>query len=214
MAQIKSILTGYIGSGMVRTERIKAESERRSSDVSGSRLPPIGQIHSDVSHSTNHQESPTLTAILPSTTNLSDHITIKLGKKTSLQEKCLTLLLNRSRKLSKRMWLLFTVSSSPKSRSQETTVESEFKDYECKKNETPVVNEADDNDSVKTLKELGQSPIVIELDEVSDGEAQHEYIKKKTGQRTVPAVFIKTKFIGGNSEIQALHAKKELEPLF
>ncbi|KAH9453219.1 hypothetical protein MJO28_013459 [Puccinia striiformis f. sp. tritici] len=68
--------------------------------------------------------------------------------------------------------------------------------------------------AVKTLKELGQSPIVIELDEVSDGEAQHEYIKKKTGQRTVPAVFIKTKFIGGNSEIQALHAKKELEPLF
>ncbi|OAV99548.1 hypothetical protein PTTG_06099 [Puccinia triticina 1-1 BBBD Race 1] len=68
--------------------------------------------------------------------------------------------------------------------------------------------------AVKTLKEIGREPVVVELDLVDEGEAQHEYIKKKTGQRTVPAIFIKTKFVGGNSELQALHADKQLEKMF
>ncbi|KNZ44221.1 glutaredoxin [Puccinia sorghi] len=67
--------------------------------------------------------------------------------------------------------------------------------------------------AIQTLKDLGQSPKVVELDEVTEGGAQHEYLKKKTGQRTVPAIFIKTQFIGGNSDLQALHAKNQLKPL-
>jgi len=67
--------------------------------------------------------------------------------------------------------------------------------------------------AIETLKGLGQTPKVVELDEVTEGPAQHEYLKKKTGQRTVPAIFIKTQFIGGNSDLQALHAKNELQAL-
>ncbi|EFP82255.1 hypothetical protein PGT21_023207 [Puccinia graminis f. sp. tritici] len=68
--------------------------------------------------------------------------------------------------------------------------------------------------AVTTLKKTGREPVVVELDEVAEGEAQHEYLKNKTGQRTVPAIFIKAHFVGGNSELQALHEKKQLDALF
>jgi glutaredoxin 3 len=67
--------------------------------------------------------------------------------------------------------------------------------------------------AIKTLESLGHPPKVIELDLVDDGPVQHEYLKKKTGQRTVPVIFLKGKFIGGNSELQKLHNDNKLQAL-
>ncbi|QPG74970.1 hypothetical protein FOA43_002309 [Brettanomyces nanus] len=49
---------------------------------------------------------------------------------------------------------------------------------------------------------------VIELDETPDGDEIQDYLYQKTGQRTVPNVFIGGKHIGGNSDVQALGGKK------
>ncbi len=49
---------------------------------------------------------------------------------------------------------------------------------------------------------------VIELDEISDGSDIQDYLYQKTGQRTVPNVFINGKHIGGNSDVQALGKDK------
>lgn len=49
---------------------------------------------------------------------------------------------------------------------------------------------------------------VIELDEMSDGSDIQDYLYQKTGQRTVPNVFINGKHIGGNSDVQALGKDK------
>lgn len=45
---------------------------------------------------------------------------------------------------------------------------------------------------------------VIELNEIPDGSDIQDYLYKKTGQSTVPNVFINGKHIGGNSDVQAL----------
>lgn len=65
--------------------------------------------------------------------------------------------------------------------------------------------------AVKTLKSIGQSPVVIELDQVDGGDEQHAYLKQKTGQNTVPVIYIKQKFIGGNSDLQALNSNGKLQ---
>ncbi|KAI8443661.1 thioredoxin-like protein [Phakopsora pachyrhizi] len=68
--------------------------------------------------------------------------------------------------------------------------------------------------AVETLAQSGvSSPKVIQLDEVSDGESQHEYLKEKTQQRTVPSIFINKKHIGGNSDLQELKSNGELDKL-
>jgi glutaredoxin 3 len=47
--------------------------------------------------------------------------------------------------------------------------------------------------------DLGDSAVgIIELDEMGEeGAAIQDYLQKKTGQRTVPNVWIKQQFIGG-----------------
>ncbi|KAG7349692.1 glutathione peroxidase [Nitzschia inconspicua] len=56
---------------------------------------------------------------------------------------------------------------------------------------------------------------VLELDQFADGgEAAtsiQQYLLKKTGQRTVPNIFIGANHIGGNSDLQELHASGMLE---
>lgn len=48
---------------------------------------------------------------------------------------------------------------------------------------------------------------------VGDGGAIQDYLRSKTGSRTVPQVFIGGKFIGGGSETKALHDQKKLVPM-
>ncbi|KAJ3517402.1 hypothetical protein NLJ89_g528 [Agrocybe chaxingu] len=47
------------------------------------------------------------------------------------------------------------------------------------------------------------TPTVLELDERDDGSTIQEYLHQKTGQRTVPNVFINEQHIGGNDDTQA-----------
>ncbi|KAF8079330.1 thioredoxin-like protein [Lyophyllum atratum] len=44
---------------------------------------------------------------------------------------------------------------------------------------------------------------IIELDERDDGDAIQAYLLEKTGQRTVPNVFVDGEHIGGNDDVQA-----------
>ncbi|GAA6039451.1 hypothetical protein JCM8097_009553 [Rhodosporidiobolus ruineniae] len=69
------------------------------------------------------------------------------------------------------------------------------------------------NATKKLLKDLGEDFDVYELDQLDDGSDWQAYLADKTGQRTVPSVFINKKHIGGNSDLQALHKSGELKKL-
>ncbi|KAG9027622.1 glutaredoxin [Tulasnella sp. UAMH 9824] len=53
---------------------------------------------------------------------------------------------------------------------------------------------------------------IIEIDIRDDGSAIQEYLKDKTGQRTVPNIFIKQEHIGGSSDLIDLNAAGKLAP--
>ncbi|GAA5843514.1 hypothetical protein JCM9279_000775 [Rhodotorula babjevae] len=63
------------------------------------------------------------------------------------------------------------------------------------------------------LRELGADVDTYELDLMEEGSDWQAYLGDKTGQRTVPSVFIGGKHIGGNSDLQALHKSGELKKL-
>lgn len=54
---------------------------------------------------------------------------------------------------------------------------------------------------------------VIELDEVEDGDAIQDYLAQKTGQRTVPNIFIKQQHIGGCDDLLRIKASGQLQKL-
>ncbi|KAI5116333.1 hypothetical protein M0805_002578 [Coniferiporia weirii] len=54
---------------------------------------------------------------------------------------------------------------------------------------------------------------VFELDERKDGSAIQDYLQQKTGQRTVPNIFIDTEHIGGSSDLVELQDKGKLATL-
>lgn len=54
---------------------------------------------------------------------------------------------------------------------------------------------------------------ILELDVIPQGDQIQGALHSQTGQRTVPNVFINGKHIGGNSDLQALSAKGQLQPL-
>mmetsp|Transcript_35393 Transcript_35393/g.86532 ORF Transcript_35393/g.86532 Transcript_35393/m.86532 type:complete len:115 (+) Transcript_35393:100-444(+) len=55
---------------------------------------------------------------------------------------------------------------------------------------------------------------VVYLDRMgSDGRAIQGALLAKTGQRTVPNIFINGRHIGGNDDLQSLHRKNGLSPL-
>ncbi|KJA28333.1 hypothetical protein HYPSUDRAFT_211692 [Hypholoma sublateritium FD-334 SS-4] len=56
-------------------------------------------------------------------------------------------------------------------------------------------------------------PKIYELDELDDGSAIQDYLYQKTGQRTVPNVFVASKHIGGNDDTQGLFKQGELKKL-
>ncbi|KAF8218170.1 glutaredoxin [Mycena galopus ATCC 62051] len=48
-----------------------------------------------------------------------------------------------------------------------------------------------------------ENPMVFELNEREDGSAIQNYLAEKTGQYTVPNIFINKQHVGGNDEAQA-----------
>jgi len=54
---------------------------------------------------------------------------------------------------------------------------------------------------------------VVELDQRTDGGDIQKYLKEKTGQRTVPNVFIHQKHIGGHDAVFELHEEGKLVDL-
>ncbi|KAF4680960.1 Glutathione peroxidase 7 [Perkinsus olseni] len=58
--------------------------------------------------------------------------------------------------------------------------------------------------SIASLKKLTSSLEIVEVDTMENGAAVKEAVKTVTGQKTFPQVFIKGKFIGGNSDLQEL----------
>ncbi|KAG9019132.1 glutaredoxin [Tulasnella sp. 427] len=65
----------------------------------------------------------------------------------------------------------------------------------------------------QTIQELGleeDEVKIIEMDIRDDGSAIQEYLKDKTGQRTVPNIFIKQEHIGGSDDLASLKASGQL----
>ncbi|KAJ7075165.1 glutaredoxin [Mycena belliarum] len=58
-----------------------------------------------------------------------------------------------------------------------------------------------------------ETPLVVELDERDDGAAIQEYLREKTGQSSVPNVFVNKKQVGGNDKTQAAFQSGELQKL-
>ncbi|CAK5268658.1 unnamed protein product [Mycena citricolor] len=58
-----------------------------------------------------------------------------------------------------------------------------------------------------------EAPHIVELESRSDGDAIQSYLAQKTGQTSVPNVFINGKQIGGNDKTQALFRSGELSQL-
>ena len=50
----------------------------------------------------------------------------------------------------------------------------------------------------------------LELDQIDNGDTIQSYLYQKTGQRTVPSVFIGKEHIGGCDDLHALHRQGEL----
>lgn len=58
-----------------------------------------------------------------------------------------------------------------------------------------------------TLSEYGAPTKVIELDLIEDGGLVQQYLANLSGQRTVPQIYVNTKFIGGNSDLQTIKSQ-------
>ena len=52
---------------------------------------------------------------------------------------------------------------------------------------------------------------LVELDQLPNGDQIQSTLAAKTGQRTVPSVWIGGQFVGGNSELQALNGNGQLD---
>ncbi|PRP79274.1 hypothetical protein PROFUN_14257, partial [Planoprotostelium fungivorum] len=63
------------------------------------------------------------------------------------------------------------------------------------------------------LKELGADAKILELDQIDNGSAIQEYLKKKTNQSTVPNVFVKQQHIGGCDDTLAAIKRGKLHEL-
>ena len=57
---------------------------------------------------------------------------------------------------------------------------------------------------------LSKDVATYDLDQLPEGNALHEEIVKATQHETVPAVWINQQFIGGFSEVDALHKQGKL----
>ncbi|KAF7327399.1 putative grx1-glutaredoxin [Mycena kentingensis (nom. inval.)] len=58
-----------------------------------------------------------------------------------------------------------------------------------------------------------ETPFIVELDERKDGEDIQQYLLTKTGQSSVPNIFINKEHVGGNDKAQAKYKNGELKRL-
>ncbi|KAJ6468345.1 glutaredoxin [Mycena sanguinolenta] len=58
-----------------------------------------------------------------------------------------------------------------------------------------------------------ETPLIIELDLREDEAEVQDYLAEKTGQRSVPNVFVNQKQVGGNDKTQAAFQSGELKRL-
>ncbi|KAI8997433.1 thioredoxin-like protein [Pilobolus umbonatus] len=65
----------------------------------------------------------------------------------------------------------------------------------------------------KVLQDMGIEFIAIELDQEDDGAAIQQYLLKKTGQRTVPNIFINQQHIGGCDDLLATQKSGKLQTI-
>ncbi|KIP11695.1 hypothetical protein PHLGIDRAFT_17880 [Phlebiopsis gigantea 11061_1 CR5-6] len=59
----------------------------------------------------------------------------------------------------------------------------------------------------------GTKTQILELDTLDEGDDIQNYLYEKTGQRSVPNIFINQKHVGGCDKVVALHSQGELAPL-
>ena len=67
------------------------------------------------------------------------------------------------------------------------------------------------NTAKQTLQSKGYQFTAIELDQVANGNDIQNALQQKTGQRTVPNIFIKGEHIGGNSDLQTINNNGQLD---
>lgn len=63
------------------------------------------------------------------------------------------------------------------------------------------------------MKEFGIEFFVMELDKENNGSAIQQYLAEKTGQRTVPNIFINEQHIGGCDDLLSAKANGSLKKL-
>ncbi|KAI5479737.1 glutaredoxin [Pseudohyphozyma bogoriensis] len=63
------------------------------------------------------------------------------------------------------------------------------------------------------LADLNESPVVFELDEMDEGSDWQAYLGQKTGQTSVPSIWIDGTFVGGNSDLEAKLKTGEVQKL-
>jgi glutaredoxin 3 len=57
---------------------------------------------------------------------------------------------------------------------------------------------------------LSKDVAIYDIDQMPEGEELHKEIIKQTNHETVPAIWIKNQFIGGFSDVDALHKQGKL----
>ncbi|KAL1923398.1 uncharacterized protein VTP21DRAFT_8378 [Calcarisporiella thermophila] len=65
----------------------------------------------------------------------------------------------------------------------------------------------------KILADTGKKAKVYELDQMENGQAIQEYLLQKTGQRTVPNIFIGQKHVGGCDDLTKAKSDGTLDKL-
>ncbi|CAN8069733.1 unnamed protein product [Agarophyton chilense] len=108
--------------------------------------------------------------------------------------------------------------SKPKPRSPEEAVENAIKENAVmvfSKSYCPFCVQAKDLLEERVAAVEGLMPIkAFEMDEMgAEGNAMQQYLLQKTGQRTVPNIFIGGKHVGGCDDVQGLDARNELVPM-
>lgn len=60
---------------------------------------------------------------------------------------------------------------------------------------------------------LSKDVAIYDIDKMPEGDALHQEIIQTTNHETVPAIYIKGQFIGGFSDVDALHKQGKLEAM-
>ncbi|KAI8823712.1 glutaredoxin [Fimicolochytrium jonesii] len=69
------------------------------------------------------------------------------------------------------------------------------------------------NKAKKLLDSLSAKYTAFELDQREDGSAIQQYLREKTGQNTVPNIFVKEQHVGGCDDLHAANSSGKLQKL-